>query len=636
MRRIALIIAVVLLLALAGSLSIHSLAARQALLTQLALRNADAAAALAAQWALSTAGPGELSAAAAAQWGSGRFERLLLSTPDRQVLLDLHQAQAQADVPAWFAQALPLAAEEGRAVVGPRSAPRAMLQVQTDTGWARAALWQACFRTALLLVALGALGAGLLAWAWRSWRRPLQAAVDQAQALADGRFVQAAEPDLAELLPLTRSMNATVLRLREVFAAQAEQVALLQRQAQLDLVTGLPLRQHFLGRLQQRLADPGGPSVALLLVRVLHLESLNPRLGHEATDRLLGAIADVLMTYVERVPGTFAGRLNGSDFALCLPVSGVAQETADSLRAALAAVPALRSGGAEAVIGGVDDLRASGSGPALAAADAALARAEAGSGVAIERQDDRAGDGGGSRAWRDQIASALAEGRVRLAECEVVDRAGSLLHLECPLRVQLQRGGDYVAAERWLALARRSRLLPQVDVKAVELALAAIAEDGRPRAVHASVISVETAGFVTEVAERLRAAPGAAARLTIEVVEGARQAVLAPLAAAAAAWRQAGARLAVEHAGSAPQHLPEMGEAGIAYVKVNARHLRGVGSDAAVRGYAQSLVALIHGLGARAIAERLDRAEDLATVWSLGFDGAGGAAPAASQPMLPT
>ena len=490
---------------------------------------------------------------------------------------------------------------------------------------------------------LGLLGALLIVGVvgWRAWR----ALVEQARALEEGRLVEL--PDTTcrwfpGLRPLARSLNGTVHRLREVFAAQAEQVALLQRQAQLDAVTSLPLRQHFIGQLQQQLTA-GAPGLALLLVRVQHLDALNPRIGHELTDRLLHQIASLLLTYVDRVPGTFAGRLNGSDFALCLPVPGVALETAQSLRDALAAAPALRSAGAEVVLGGVDGLHSLDASAALAAADAALARAEHGpfgGGLVIEQHTaDTEGELAGpaylgASAWRTQISAALAEGRARLAEFEVRGAAGELIHLECPLRVQLAAGGEYHAADRWLALARRSQLLPQVDLAAIDLALKAIQADGRPRAVHVAAASLASAQLVAEVAQRLALAPQAAARLSIECVQSLRSAAdparfVALLSGAVAAWRPFGVRVGIEHAGASPQQLPALQATGISYVKVDARHLRGAASDPAVRGYAHGLLALIHGLGLTALAEGIDEAADLSALWSLGYDGATGPALAA-------
>lgn len=441
--------------------------------------------------------------------------------------------------------------------------------------------------------------------------------------------------------------------LARLFAEQAEQVQQLQRQAQQDAVTGLPSRRHFLALLQQRLDAAAGPGVALLLVRVQHLDALNQRLGFEATDRLLAALGQVLHTYVDRAPGTCAGRLNGSDFALCLPVAGVAGETAASLHAALAAVPAMRNGGVDVAVGGVDGVQLRASSAVLAAADAALAQAEArgasgqtpvvvqrtrrtspasaaaASGVDQPNQPGERGEPGepGERAWRLQIAAALDEGRVRLQTVPVVDAVGHRLHLECRLLVQRQAAGAYQAAEGWFALARRSRLLPQVDLRTAELALQAISADGQARAVPVSALSLLSPGFIDDVALRLAAAPAAAALLTVECTESLREAAAIPaLAAAARAWRGYGVRVGMGPMDQLAQHLPALKAAGVRHVTLDARSLPALVQDAALRDYVQGLAALVHGLGLTMLAGAVDDAAEAQILWSLGVDAASGAA----------
>jgi len=431
--------------------------------------------------------------------------------------------------------------------------------------------------------------------------------------------------------------------LDRLYAQQAEQVQRLQRQAQLDAVTGLPSRRHFLGLLQQRMDAAAGPGLALLLLRVQQLEGLNQRLGFEATDRLLAALGQVLLTYVDRVPGTCAGRLNGSDFVLCLPVAGVAQETAASLHMTLASAPALRSGGANVAVGGVDQVQPASSvnlptdvGAVLAAADAALARAEARGASGQEPVVVEVLQGPslpslasfpGERAWRAQIAAALQEGRARLQAEPVLNKLGDTVHLECRLRVQRQPGGEFEAGEGWFALARRSRLLPQADLCSVELALQAIAADAQPRAVSASASSLLSPAFVAEVASRLARAPVAAGLLTIECSESLTDVAAIPgLASAAQAWHPWGVRLGMGPMADLAQHLPALKAAGVRHVTLDARALQGLAQDSMLRGYVQGLVALVHGLGLTVLAGAVDDAAQAQALWELGVDGVSGAA----------
>jgi GGDEF domain-containing protein/EAL domain-containing protein (putative c-di-GMP-specific phosphodiesterase class I) len=412
--------------------------------------------------------------------------------------------------------------------------------------------------------------------------------------------------------------------LRQAYAAQTEQLQRLQRQVQLDAVSGLPLRLHFLAQLAQRLAEPGAPAMSLLLVRVAHLEALNERLGFEATDRLLAAVGDVLMTYVDLVPRTFCGRLNGSDFALCLPVAGLADETASSLRAALAAAPSLRMGMVEVVVGGVDDVRNTTASGALAGADAALARAEAGMHEAAVLALSQAG-GAGARAWREQIGAALSEARVQLEERPCFDARGVEQQLACRLQLQLGRGGAFEPPEQWQPLARRSRLLPQADLAAVSLALRAIARDGRTRAVPVAASSCSTPGFVADLAALLASAPAAAQRLRIEAAETQPTAAAAAalLGAPAVVWRPLGVNLGAALAVLDGQRLAVLAAAGITQLTLD---LPSHDDDAQVCAQLRAFVEAAHGLDLRVLALGVNDAQSLARVWALGFDAAGGAA----------
>ncbi|MBL8324885.1 MAG: diguanylate cyclase, partial [Rubrivivax sp.] len=357
---------------------------------------------------------------------------------------------------------------------------------------ARLAMWVAGLWLVTLSVLLGLAAPWLLAMAgalsllvvwvvWR-WHRALRRTVAQAQALERLQLVETDEPRWPELRDLARALNAVVRRLREQLAAQAAQVEQLQRQAQTDAVTGLLARGHFLARLADLLADARAPAASLLMVRVPDLAGLNERHGRAEADRVLMAVADVLATYADRVPGAVAGRLSGQDFALGLPAAGAARETATAIQAAIATAPAARLSGVRLVIGGCDGLRGVAAGAALAAADAALAMAEDSGECIVDDLPERGT--AGARAWREWLAAALDDTRVRLAAFPVVDVQGRLIHLECPLRVQVESDGEYLVARRWLAMAARHRLLPRVDLAALDLALQAIAQDGRPRGVH--------------------------------------------------------------------------------------------------------------------------------------------------------
>jgi EAL domain-containing protein (putative c-di-GMP-specific phosphodiesterase class I) len=349
-------------------------------------------------------------------------------------------------------------------------------------------------------------------------------------------------------------------------------------------------------------------------------------------------VAQVLLTYVDRVPSAVAGRLNGSDFALCLPVGGMALETAESLRDTLAALPAMRATGAGAVVGGVDALPSVRSSAALAQADAALARAEAGEGegVAVEHHGQLVADAAGASAWRIQIADALAQGRATLDESPVSGADGQVLHRACSLRLQLDEGGAFQPGRAWMALARRGQLLHQVELLTLHLALLASAKDANPRAVRVAAESLLVPGFVTEVQALLQTAAPSVRYLAIEIAETERLGDLRALVVAVTAWRSRGVRLGVAHAHASPLALPALQSMGIRFVTVGAQHLRGVAHDPALRTYAEGLFGLIRSLGLIALTDRVPAAADLELLWTLGLDGAALDPPPTRSDALPS
>jgi EAL domain-containing protein (putative c-di-GMP-specific phosphodiesterase class I)/GGDEF domain-containing protein len=418
-------------------------------------------------------------------------------------------------------------------------------------------------------------------------------------------------------------------RARSTVEVQAEALELLRRRAHTDPVTGLPNRRHLLGRLRGVLAEPGAAGAGLLILRVLDFEGRREGLGRDGAAHVLGAVADVLMAYPQRVVGSFAGRLNVSDFALYLPVRGLADETAQTLMRALRASPVATAAGVEMVVGGIDGLCGDSVAGALAAADHALAQAEAAGPFCAEVHLAGGPDSLplGERSWRVRLDEALSENRACLGEFAVRNCTGVLLHLECPLRVQLEIGGPFREARHWLPMASRSRLLPRADLVALDLALTAITRDALPRCVHVSTASLATPGFVGDVQRRLLTEPDASSKLWIEVADGSTlERALPRLREAGAAWRRHGVRLGVEHAGASMSSLARLGECGLDHLKVEARFVRGLHHDAEVRSFAAGLLALAHMLGMRVIAEGVDSTQDLDALWALGFDGATGPA----------
>ena len=559
------------------------------------------------------------------------------------------------------------------------------LRVRADPALVLDGLWQALLAIVAALLALAGLAQAL------SWRGERQLALAVAQALVDadddespavpadhligdglsqcsghsqaveqadaawhaaGRTEPAPEPAglprvsgpvMAALRPLTDGLRALMSRQRKLFDAQAEELEAVRQQAHTDALTRLPNRRHFMATLEAMLAGDGSPGAAgLLLLRVQDLTGMNQRLGRSATDHVLQALGDTLLSYPSRIAHCCVGRISGAEFALLLPAAGMADETARSLLQALS-LPLRSIDLTACVVAGAVELPAAGHVPlraaqALALADAALARAESSGGASVSGSASAPVAAAESRSepglpqnpaeWQHQLGEALAQGRVALAGYPVRTADGRQLHLDCPLRVQLAAGGPLEPASRWLSQAIRCRLGAVVDEKAVSLALSAIARDGVARCINIAAQSVAEPAFVEAISRRLSDAPEAASRLWIDLPESLALERPALVRELSRRWRSLGVLLGLEHAGEALPSMPRLIDLGLDCVRIDSRFVNGItGTEAdGARRYLKGLVRLVQSVGLQACAEGVRSPDDLQLLWAMGFDAATGPA----------
>ncbi|MBC7481546.1 MAG: EAL domain-containing protein [Rhizobacter sp.] len=654
-RQIGLLLLATLALAWAGSVAVNVYSVRDTLQMQLRLKNSDNATALALVLSQQRGQPELMALAAAAQFDGGFYRRICIIGSDGRMLFERNAPESLGRshaAPTWFAAWLPIESAPGVAQVSDGWRLLGTVEVVSQSTYALDALWRGSVRVALVLAGLG-LGAGLLAaLGLARIRRPLDAMVRQANAVQRGEFPTLVEPEVPELRRLTRAMNTMVVRLRGVFEGQAAQVEAMRRQATCDALTGLSNRNHFMALLGASLQREDGPAAGgLVLLRVIDLAEVNRSLGHDSTDRLIATIAQTLQTYTQRVDGAFVGRLNGSDFGLALPVGGLARETAVAVVALLrAALPAFAQGAAVAA-GAVETRHGSALADVLGGADLALARAESGGPFSVDTSVDASVDAPvdapvdagpdaarsdpadptspdlavlGERGRTARVREALVEGRLQLASFPVVDAAGRLIHIECPLRMQLAPGAPFEVAARWMPLALRGRLTCFVDERAVALALQAISGDGQPRCVNIAPASLADSGFAARLRTQLLAAPRAARDLWVEVGESAVADRFELLRELSRQLRATGARVGLEHAGERLARVERLFDAGLDYVKLDAATTHGLAADEAPAGFVRGLVAMLHSLSMQVFAEGVADGATADALWACGVDGVTG------------
>ena len=621
-RQVWLLLSVTLLLAFAGAIGVSVHSARHYLQAQLVVKNNDTAQALALTLSQQKGNAELEELAIASQFDTGYYERIRLIGTDGKTLVEKQAEPHAQKAPAWFVALLGLAPADGVAQVSDGWRQVGRLEVRSQAGFADDELWQSTLNTIGVLLLL-VVAAGIFSTAGvNRIRVPLLRTVDQARAITERRFVTVDEPDMPELRNVTRAMNAMVGRVKAMFDEQAGQVELLRRQAHCDPLTGLSNRAHFLGRMKGMLdAEDGAASGALVMVRLVELQSLNRTLGRSATDRLLQDAAAAMVESARRVAGAEVGRLNGSDFALALPDVDSLRDAAADVSARLRSLLRVHDGGTHAVIGAVRWTHGAGMSALLAAADQALARAESRGPHSVELDDNADGGALGEDAWRHRIQAALAERSAQLVDFPLVGRTGELVHHESPLRLRLGEEGTLVSAAQWLPMARRAQLTADVDLLAIELALVAIAADAQPRSINVSPSSLSDSAFSTRVHALVVAHPEASARLSLELAEAGAIRQLHLVRELAEQLHGSGTRIGLEHAGERLADTRGLLEAGLDFVKLDASLLHGLSTDEARAQHVAGTVRMLHGIGLRVYAEGVSEVDDAAALWAVGVDG---------------
>ncbi|MFM2053275.1 MAG: hypothetical protein RL456_1312 [Pseudomonadota bacterium] len=621
-----------ILLACAGSVMVSVWTARDSLQTQLAVKNHDNAQSLALSLSQQGGQASLIELAIAAQFDTGHYRSIVLRSPQGDVRVSRRAEEIRLPVPQWFVRLVPIESRPGLAQVSSGWHQLGTLEVVSQTVYAYTDLWSVALSITLWTFGIGVAAALIGHLGVRRLRRPLEAVVEQAEALTQRRFMTVSEPATPELRRVARAMNLMVERLRQIFAEQAEQVEQLRVQASCDPLTGLPHRRHFLACFGAQVASDDrseqGDDLQFVLVRVRRLAELNRALGHLRTDALLREVAKVLgEPGVQGVAPVCLGRLNGSDFGLVYPRDpsrggDAGQDLVERLRRLMSPVP-----GASVLVASVGCRRGATVGELMTLADSGLADAEVRGefGYAINGIDPAAVHGG-EDAWRRAIQEALVQARVELRAYPLTHRQGTLLHLECPLRIRLEEDGPFEPAARWMPYVLRTDLTCDVDLAAVALALTAIASDGRPRGVNLSPQSLAHPQFLPRLRARVEASGVAARKLWVEVDEVALERHPEALTELCRQLRPHGVHLGLEHAGDRLSSIGVLLEPGLDYVKLASGWVSGVREDGTRRAWLRSSVSMLHGLGLQVFAEGVRDAGDLDELWACGVDGATGPA----------
>ncbi len=402
-----------------------------------------------------------------------------------------------------------------------------------------------------------------------------------------------------------------------------------------DPLTGLHNRASFAEQLDAHadVVRRYGSDGALVLLDLDHFKYVNDTLGHQAGDKLIARIADVLSGRLRH--SDVLARLGGDEFAALLPratvatAQRVAEDLLDAVRAERIAVPGTGERTMTASIGiamfeASEGLRGE---DVLVNADLAMYDAkEAGRNqfclhVAGEPAQARMQ---GRITWAERIRVAIDEDRFALVAQPIFELAtGNVTQFEVLLRMRDDHD-DLIPPGAFLSTAERLGMIQQIDAMTVARALRAVAEHGGtdtggPRVeINLSGASMGHPEMLRIIERELRETGLDPSRVIFEITETAAIANIGKAREFSDQLAKLGCRFALDDFGAGFGSFYYLKHVRFDILKIDGEFVRDCCSTTTDRLVIQAVVDIAMGLGKQTVAEHVGDDATVALLRELG------------------
>lgn len=623
-------IILVMTIAFGGSMIVSVLSARHYLEQQLQVKNIDNATALALSLTQLPKDEVTVELQVAAQFDAGHYRFIRIVSPKGQTLVERVATSKEQWAPGWFIKLFPIHTTPGQALIQDGWIQYGTLTLASQDVYAYKSLWDGTVELLLWFV-LGAAVTGVIGTlAMRIITQPLGEVVGQAQAIAERRFLTITEPRTPELKSVARAMNDMVGRLKAMFSEEAARLEALRKKVNRDAVTGLSSREYFMSHLREALqGDQFGSAGSLVMVRLLDLNELNARLGHQQADALLKDVGTELYKSGDDHVGQRAGRIKGAEFAVVCPTFASAAGAAQDIHARLMhnVLPKWQDKVPDMFhLSAVRYQHDQNIGQLLARADEMLAQA-ANKGANTWHADE----GGSSKPavpaeqWRTLLTEAVTGGRLALSFFPVMSGDGNNpLHQEGVIRLKVDAEGTLLSAGDFMPMAAQLNLTAPIDLSVVKLAIEHLRTTAGDVAVNLSAETIGDFQFRNELTQLLKAYPDVCKRLLFEVPEYGVFRQFEAFRDLTRNLKQLGCRVGVEYFGQRFAESDKLADLGLDYIKVHPSYIRGIAGNEGNQEFLKGLCKMAHAFGITVVAQGVENPSDLPLLAELGFDGVTG------------
>jgi diguanylate cyclase (GGDEF)-like protein len=375
-------------------------------------------------------------------------------------------------------------------------------------------------------------------------------------------------------------------------------------------------------------ARPAEAPFAILIAGVANLATVNRRDGYDAGDELIVGVGRRLARSLRA--GDSLLRYSGGKFAILMALASgdqIEEAARRLLRHANGEPYAISTGARHAVVrlgAALAPRHGRNAHLLLQRADQAFEDAEgAADGYSIYGPSQAFGlSQQRELAIADEIVAALNERRVVLAFQPIVATDSHRLGFEEALLRIRRDDGSVLGPQVLIPVAEKSSLIELLDQRVLELAIEGLAGDpARRLSVNQSVASLRSRDWLDRLKAALRTVPGAAERLTLEIIETQAIENVEAISRLLRRAKRLGLRIAMDDFGAGHSSFRNLRRLGVDLVKIDGAFVQNLARSPDDRFFVRTLVALARHLKIETVAEWVEdsEAQALLTEWEVDY-----------------
>ena len=392
--------------------------------------------------------------------------------------------------------------------------------------------------------------------------------------------------------------------------------------------TTLASRGAFNAFVDARCAEPrpADGTLALMVFGVANLAEINAAAGYDAADELIAGVGRTLSRTLRG--GDRLVRYSGGKFALLISLAAKDQPAVAAARIAHRAEAQAHktlAGPQRAKIRvgvALSPRHGRSAHLLLQRADEAYAMTSESARVAVFALNAAAAETRRRDAFvADEIVSGLNDRRLVLAFQPIVPASAGLPPFEEALARLRLDDGALIGSDAMIPAAERVGLVEIIDERVADLVVAALAADPLRRlSMNVSVTSLRSPDWCDRLRARLAAAPGAAERLIVEIVETQAVDKVEELAEILKRIKTLGVRVAMDDFGSGHTSFRNLRSLGVDIVKIDGAFVAGLATSVDDRFFVRTLASLARHLGILTVAEWVEDEESARLLREWGVD----------------